>query len=277
MKISQSVSFMPPHCTSVGCASRGVSMAHGGDKFTMESLADKAIWLDSSDASTLTLTGSGVDEWRDKSGNARHLNAFGASRPTRITAAQNGLDVIASDGVDDVIYRGSTGIGRNVSGLTIYIVHRWITPPVGSACGFILSTGPGTLTRAGFGSGGFGGGGATKQVFGGRRLDTPDSFQYAESVSDIHSTFKVTVAVFDYQNATLNQYIGGSSEGSKIPFQTAGNTSDTNSGSITLFSDVALSVPSAIAVGEFAIIHQVHNASLRATVKAHLEQKWGIS
>lgn len=42
-----------------------------------------AIWLDAADSSTITLNGSTVSEWRDKSGNARHATqGVAASQPT---------------------------------------------------------------------------------------------------------------------------------------------------------------------------------------------------
>lgn len=41
-----------------------------------------ALWLDAADSSTITLNGSTVSEWRDKSGNARHAaQATAASQP----------------------------------------------------------------------------------------------------------------------------------------------------------------------------------------------------
>ena len=49
-----------------------------------------AIWLDAADASTFTLSGSNVSEWRDKSGNARHYAQANAS--FRPTFRQNGVN-----------------------------------------------------------------------------------------------------------------------------------------------------------------------------------------
>lgn len=44
--------------------------------------SDLLTWLDAGDASTVTVSGSGVSEWRDKSGNARHASQFiDSSRP----------------------------------------------------------------------------------------------------------------------------------------------------------------------------------------------------
>lgn len=51
-----------------------------------------ALWLDASDASTISATAGAVTQWRDKSGNARHV-AAGVSPVTGATT-QNGLNVI---------------------------------------------------------------------------------------------------------------------------------------------------------------------------------------
>lgn len=58
-----------------------------------EPVAGYTLWLDADDASTFTLTGSTVNEWRDKSASAHHMDddvsSWGAY-PTREAAVQNG-------------------------------------------------------------------------------------------------------------------------------------------------------------------------------------------
>ncbi len=59
-----------------------------------------ALWLDASDASTISLDGSSkVSQWRDKSGNARHFadNSAPSERPT-YADTQNSLSVVSFDG-----------------------------------------------------------------------------------------------------------------------------------------------------------------------------------
>lgn len=56
-------------------------------------------WFDASDASTITITGSGVSVWTDKSGSG--VDAFqteGIYRPAVISGAKNGLDVLNFNG-----------------------------------------------------------------------------------------------------------------------------------------------------------------------------------
>lgn len=52
-------------------------------QFSPFAISGLALWLDASDASSITLTGSTVNQWNDKSGNARHFTqGTTASQPT---------------------------------------------------------------------------------------------------------------------------------------------------------------------------------------------------
>lgn len=54
-----------------------------------------ALWLDASDSSTVTLSGSEVTQWNDKSGNGLNCSqATSANRPIIASAAQNSLNTI---------------------------------------------------------------------------------------------------------------------------------------------------------------------------------------
>lgn len=60
-----------------------------------------AIWLDASDAATITSSSGAVSQWNDKSGNGRHVSqATSTAQPTTGTNTQNGLNVITFDGGD---------------------------------------------------------------------------------------------------------------------------------------------------------------------------------
>lgn len=66
--------------------------------------ADLLVWYDASDAATITLTGSSVTDWDDKSGNGHHLSQANASlQPTLVSADQNGLDVVSCDTNDSML------------------------------------------------------------------------------------------------------------------------------------------------------------------------------
>lgn len=82
-----------------------------------------ALWLDAADASTITLDGSSnVEEWRDKSGNARHsTQASTLLRPAYTTAAVNGLNALTFDASDDLL----SCYNAAANPCTWFAVHKW--------------------------------------------------------------------------------------------------------------------------------------------------------
>ena len=81
------------------------------------------LWLDASDASTITLNGSTVSQWSDKSGNNRHFTqATAASQPGYSTGALNNLPILTFDGVDDFLDGGN--ILPATDGITAFIIAR---------------------------------------------------------------------------------------------------------------------------------------------------------
>lgn len=77
--------------------------AKGYPNFDPSSLNGLELWLDASDSSTITATGSPlkVSQWNDKSGNARHVTqATGTAQPSSGVNTQNGLNVLTFDGGD---------------------------------------------------------------------------------------------------------------------------------------------------------------------------------
>lgn len=80
-------------------ASAGVSAA----PFDPTSIAGCKLWLDAADTSTISLSGSDVTQWNDKSGNGYNFTqGTSAYRPTSGTRTQNGKNVIDFDGTKNL-------------------------------------------------------------------------------------------------------------------------------------------------------------------------------
>jgi hypothetical protein len=61
------------------------------------------LWLDAADTTTLTVSGSAVSQWSDKSGNARHfVQSTGTAQPSTGLVTQNGRNVLGFDGGDSL-------------------------------------------------------------------------------------------------------------------------------------------------------------------------------
>jgi hypothetical protein len=83
------------------------------------------LWLDASDATTITQSGGAASEWRDKSGNVRHASqGTSDSRPTVSAAAQNGLDALNFDGTDDFFSLASALPLANTGSFDVYFAGR---------------------------------------------------------------------------------------------------------------------------------------------------------
>lgn len=81
------------------------------------------LWLDASDASTVTLNGSTVSQWSDKSGNNRHFTqAIAASQPGYSANQINGYPILTFDGSDDFLDGGNILPATN--GIMTFIIAR---------------------------------------------------------------------------------------------------------------------------------------------------------
>lgn len=73
--------------------------------FDPRSISGLKLWLDATDSTTVTLNGSSVSEWRDKSGNAFHFSQATANNQPSYTGTINGRAAIAFDGANDGLDR----------------------------------------------------------------------------------------------------------------------------------------------------------------------------
>ena len=104
-----------------------------------------ALWLDASDSSTITLNGSTVSQWADKSGNNRHASQPTATKQPTLTAAGLGdLDALTFDGTS-----GSMVLSFSVSASDYYILAA-LQPAVTTKTGgmYLLDVQTGRLVFA---------------------------------------------------------------------------------------------------------------------------------
>ena len=85
------------------------------------------LWLDATDSSTITASGSAVSQWSDKSGNASNFTqGTGSSQPLTGTRTINGKNVIDFDGTNDFLKcPSSTSIFKYLhtsTGGTVFVV-----------------------------------------------------------------------------------------------------------------------------------------------------------
>ncbi len=91
--------------------------------------ANLELWYDADDATTISTTGSDVDQWDDKSGNGYHASKSGGARPTTGTNTINGRQTIEFNGSGDnlAISGKSYTTSGEISGLSLFSVQRVYT------------------------------------------------------------------------------------------------------------------------------------------------------
>lgn len=83
----------------------------GGPKLWRPTEISTALWLDAEDASTITLNGSTVSQWNDKSGNSKHVaQTTATNQPTYTSSAINGKPAMVFDGAGDCLV-GTSNFG----------------------------------------------------------------------------------------------------------------------------------------------------------------------
>lgn len=94
--------------------------------------ASLRLWLDADDATTITLNGSTVSQWRDKSGLGNHANqTTSVDQFTYQLAAVNGRAAVVDNGVPNKNMT-TASVALNGSGMSIFGVGRTDSQPANS-------------------------------------------------------------------------------------------------------------------------------------------------
>ena len=165
--------------------------------------ADLALWLDAEDTASITLNGSTVSQWNDKSGNNYHMSqATGALQPRYVAAGMNGKPTLNNED-GRYLQRGTTPMFRNVPGATIVAVYQPTLPLAGAAPnGMVVFVNNGASaggTLLGLTPTPSPGTSGTYSIAG-RRLDA-DVFQTVPSPTSLTANPVVWVGNADYANA----------------------------------------------------------------------------
>lgn len=194
-------------------------------------------WLDFGDPTTLTLASGDIDRAASKA-STRGMRATAHTagyRPAVSAAALNGRDVALFS--SDSMYLSNEGGGplnatdvfRDVGSAWIVAMYRSNPTNPSAAARWVFFSGTTATSNTRFGLLQSNSAANTPET-GGRRLDA-DSGQFISSGSNLGTAWTIVVAHADYTNSDLYIYVNGTLAASTTSFQTAGNTSNTASGS----------------------------------------------
>jgi len=230
------------------------------------------MWIDFSDASTVTTVSGKVSQVTDKSGNGRTFTQnTGVKRPIYQSAVQNSLNVARFDGVEEVLQLSSNTMFRNIGGASLYIILK---PESGGATGDVyFSSGNGLSTNRIYLLYSHN---LFKFSMAGRRLDS-DSFQNViQTGTTSPGSFMMISNVYDWSNASIFTYKDRNLIGTSTSFQTAGNTSNTNANLTRIGANLSNDGFWFGDIGEIIVFNSVHDADTKDTVEQYLNNKWAI-
>ena len=242
-----------------------------------------AAWYDAADSRTITQSGGLVSQWNDKSGNGYHVsNATAATQPDYLATGFNGRPTLQVVG-GDFLNRGTTALGRNVGGITCALVGLHPTGQTFTANAneiFISAAGNAALTRFSTSPNATAGATADRYAIAGRRLDG-DSFASVSSTTDSLANRGnpwIRVAQRAYSDGVANHWTNGTQDMTNevVGTQTAGNTSDTDSLRISIFSG-ANAMPTGTQLSEIVLTHSTMTTADRQKLEGYLTWKWGLS
>ena len=257
----------------------------GGVPWTPADLgADLKLWLDADDASTITLNGSTVSQWDDKSGNNFNFaNATASGQPAYLATGLNGKPSLRTDGAD-TLFSGTTSLGRNVSGLTSAIVgvHPVAASFSVNACDFFISAASQSSTRFALlvsPSGQT----ADRYSIAGRRLDADTYAGVPSSTSAVTNAGNPWIRIGQraYSAGVANHWTNGTQDltNGLVGTQGSGNTSDTASLRSNLFTNNAVGsggAPANSQLSEIVVTHSTMTTTDRQKLEGYLAWKWGL-
>ena len=214
-------------------------------------------WYDAADASTITLNGSTVSQWNDKSGNGRNLvQSTALNQPGYVSSGINNKPAIAPDGVDD-----SLSLSASVSAyLPKYIVGAFKP----------ISTNGGPWVKAG---------GLSDGVAFGQGVSTLDSdglnvVALHEGVAWKNSAIAMTqnagvIASYQYETCFFRTFPYGTADLADASLLSATNIFVGGYSTSSRYTDGY--------IGEVLIYTAVPNTADRQKIEKYLGSKWGVT
>lgn len=235
------------------------------------------LWFDGADGSSLTLSGSNVTGWRDKSGNANNITSFSTSQPT-YTSADNFLTFSVVSGASTTSGTTTNAITlTSISSYTIFWVIRFPSglPTTGNAIFirpfqqvlgspvFFTGIGRGTVS-----------GGLASFYTEYNSGNGPYQF-FANSIAQDAMADRIFVCSFSQRSAATSSYIH-SVNGNATP------TDALRTSTMTLTSRVTIGSASAPAaatftygIGELLFYDGTLSVQERQRIEGYLVWKWG--
>ena len=225
-----------------------------------------SLWLDASDSANITLSGSNVTTWSDKSGNGNHFTAPGGAEPLYVTNSQNGLPGIKFFPSSAIKYLTNTSLGNwSESLFTYFVVFNSTTTS---------SNYPALLGRNTAGAlqiGGNNGGPAGLAISKIGTATQSTSLTYTGTTADV-GVYKATAA--SSTSVTVQAYKNGTAASAVVTQGSLTSTGDKNSIGATTNGGGDSMAPNAYICEAILYPSSLSDAD-RNKVEGYLKAKWG--
>lgn len=264
---------MSPLIRSVGLR-RGGTFTPPVQDFTPADLPGLALWLDAADAASISLNGSAVTQWNDKSGNGRHFaQGTAAQQPAYVPGAHNGRAALRFDGVNDRLGLGVNSLLRAAPGLTCYVVA--LTTGSGGQIAFWVENNR-TLNQARLQIAKTSAAG-NNHTLGHRRLDTQSLVALQSGSTWEEDILYCVGGITDWAAQTHTIRLDGAQAAHQTSTGTSGTFSDTNSSSAYVGTNRSGDVPWEGDICEVILLPRALTPTEIIKLETYLLQKWGIS
>lgn len=224
-----------------------------------------ALWLDASDSSTITLNGSTVSQWSDKSGNNRHVSqATAANQPTYTAGGLNGKPVLTYTGTNFLIKNNDTFM-QNVPAVSAFSVVTYTDYVTSRRAVNITSTsGTGRLILLGTTS-------AAQSLA--RRLLT-DAFSTSSGAAVAANTPVIHGSQLDFVNNSNTVFVNGVA-GSAASFTSGGGNSEDALTNIQMGSSLTTQLFLGV-MAETVLVNDILSTENRQRLEGYLAWKWNL-
>jgi hypothetical protein len=228
-----------------------------------------AVWLDAEDASSITLNGSTVSQWNDKSGNGINISqAVGTQQPLYSATGPLGKQTIIFDGVDDVLFT-DTGL-NGLSNVSLFAVMRYVSVGGGGAD---LPLGIGETSSVGRVRAFFKATGGTTLGFAGWANDVTASAYNL----DVGGAYHIFFAGNTKLSVPNNVFIGR--DGLSTTYSTTGGSLNTTSPGFSVGSlrgNLVGTYYSNVELAEIVVAPEALDVINSQTLEGYLAWKWGL-
>lgn len=229
--------------------------------------ASLELWLDADDALTITLDGSTVSQWDDKSGNGHNaIQATATARPALTASAQNSKDVLTFSPVATADFLQCTTSPISGTGsFTLLTVAKAASTSFSFLCG-----------QGGSNTGDPGLGISTKEgAYYGFIEDSSRQVFSTIGSGSADGSYKIRSDIFN-RSSNWELYINGSSVGSENISARSGSLTGTTPFYVGTYSNASAGFWDG-QIGEIVIISTATSTDTRQKLEGYLAHKWGLT